>query len=166
MAHKPRPREVAYTRMQAEIKRAARILEDQGYAASTYIHKNVDGSVDAELRVKPQRGEQVNQIFIDMEDASKPVPTTWVSTGVRYAPRETEEFYTRFMGMSQANAYYQKNTKLATNFVTGRVINTRLQEKGRRKPETVFLRLHWNPENVKPARSRQEKKKRKRKRKP
>lgn len=156
VSFKPRTRkakrEIAYQRMKAQVQRAEKALKELGYQADSRTHENADGTIDAELRVKPKRGQQVNDVFLDMESVSRPVPRTWVSTGVRYEPRESEEFYVRFRGMSQANANYQRSSRLSLNFVTGRQINTAMQRRGRRKAEQVFLRIHWNESNKQPER--------------
>ncbi len=145
-------KEVAYDRMRVELVKIAKQLEGEGYITDSRIHKNKDGTIDGEVRIRPKRGQLVDDIFLDMELASKPVSNTWVSTGIRYKPREDEEFYVKFQGLSQAGTYYQQNTKknLPANFTTISVINEHMQARGRRKPEQVYLRLHWNKEDKQP----------------
>ena len=153
---KPKPRSKKGKAFEAikKVMDFAKACLKSDYAVDTRIHENKDGSIDSELRIKPKRGQQVNDIFLDMEGCVTAIPNTWVSTGIRYKPREREEYYIRFKGLSQANSYYQRNTqrKLATNFVTGRRINERMEVKGRRKPEQVIMRVHWNAKNTKPER--------------
>ena len=153
---KPRSKkEKAYTAIEEMLNKAKEKLSDK-YVVDARIHRNRDGTLDSELRVLPRRGQQVNDIFIDMEEDVKAIPNTWISTGIRYKPRETEESGVPgdFRGLNRINAYYQRNTprKLATNFVTGREINRRMGEKKFRKAEHVVLRIHWNPKNEKPER--------------
>ena len=154
---KPRSkRDKAYAAIEEMMNKAKAKLAEQGYVVDARLHRNRDGSLDSELRVMPKRGQQVNDIFIDMEQDVRAVPNTWVSTGIRYMPRETEESGVPgdFNGLSRINSYYQRNTprKLATNFVTGREINRRVGEKKFRKAEHVVMKVHWNPKNTKPDR--------------
>lgn len=154
---KPRSkREKAYTAIDEMLDKAKKKLEEQGYTTDARMHRNRDGSLDSELRVMPRRGQQVNDILIDMEQDVRAIPNTWISTGIRYKPRETEESGVPgdFRGLSRINSYYQRNTprKLATNFVTGREINRRMSEKKFRKAEHVVMKVHWNPKNSKPDR--------------
>lgn len=166
MARKPKPkrkeskkalekrREKAYDRMEASIEETADSLRDEGYEVQTIISRNRDKSIDAEIRVMPKRGQDVTDIMIDIKGATEAVPNTWISTGIRYEPRADEEFYIRIRGMSQANAYYQRNTeaKHPTNFSTGIDIIDNMEGRGRKKAQHVMMRLHWNPENAKPER--------------
>lgn len=129
-------------------------LESMGYVTDYRVHANKDGSIDSELRVKPKRGQSVTDIFIDMESVLAPLPSTFVTTGVRYYPKDDEETdkYTKFQGMLQAQAYYQKMSwdLLPYNFASGKEIDTRMRARGRRKAEQVFVRINWNPKHERP----------------
>jgi hypothetical protein len=133
------------------------------------VHVNKDGTIDGELRVYVRRGEDPEEVLTDIENAIGNVPNTWISTGVRFASRGEEDLYTKFQGMSQAQTYYQRNvpSKSKFNFEGGRVIVTRLKQRGRRKPQQVFVRFAWNPEGTQPShplkREREQKKYRHRK---
>ena len=149
-------REVVYDKIKTMLENAQYELSNIGYTSDVKLHRNRDGSLDSELRIIPRRGQSVNEIFIDMEQFVKAIPTTWISTGIRYRPRETEEsgIPGDYRGLSRINSYYQKNTprKLATNFVTAREINKRVSDKRFRKAENVLVKVHWNPKNNKPER--------------
>jgi len=137
------------------LREAMRCLKDEyGYAADIGKgpHKNKDGSIDAVLRVKPKRGQAVNDVYMDMEDCLAPIPGAYVSSAVRYHPRKDEEFYTKFMGMSQAQAYYQEMSpeKLHVNFMTGKEIDRRMRERGRKKAEQIVMLIHWNDKYERP----------------
>lgn len=159
---KPKPRKdtarYISTRLTKEMKQSAEHLTAEGYVTDYRVHLNKDGTVDGELRVRPKRGQEVTRIFLRMEENTKPMSAgktdTWISAGTRYKPREKEEFYIRFMGMSQANTNYSRNkgTFRATNLVGAREIHERMADRGRRKPEQVIMRVHWNKDNKQPTR--------------
>lgn len=149
-------RDKAYEKIKEMLDKASAKLAELGYATDARVHRNRDGSLDSELRVMPIRGQLINDILIDMEGSVKAIPNTWISTGIRYRPRENEDSGEPgdFRGLSRINSYYQRNTprKLATNFVTGREINRRMSEKKFRKAEHVVMKVHWNPDDSKPDR--------------
>ena len=157
---KPRSkREKAYEAIESMLDKATDKLVKEGYTVDSRIHRNRDGSLDSELRVLPRRGQSVNEILIDMEGSVRAIPKTWISTGIRYRPRETEEsgIPGDFRGLSRINSYYQRNTprKLAANFVTGREINRRTSDRKFRKAEHIIVKVHWNPKDKKPDRDKQ-----------
>lgn len=148
----PKEKQAIYELFKDELKAASQDLQDRGYRADFRVHRNKDGSIDAELRIKPKRGQKVNDVYLDMEEVLAPIPNTFISAGIRYHPRKDEEYYTKFQGMSQAQAYYQEMSpeKLHVNLLTGRVIDEKMRGRGRRKAEQVFVRLHWNAEHQRP----------------
>jgi len=148
-------RELMFQLIKDTLREAVRRLKDEyGYAADMgKPHRNKDGSIDAVLRVKPKRGQSVNEAYMDMEDTLAPIPGAFVSSAVRYHPREDERFYTKFMGMSQAQGYYQEMSpeRLHVNFMTGKVIDSEMRKRGRKKAEQVVMLINWNPEHERPV---------------
>ena len=146
-------REEIFEIIKQTLKNAMNSLIAEGFAADMgRPHKNKDGSIDAVLRIKPSRTQSVNEIFLAMEEHLSPIPDAFVSTAVRYHPRKDEEFYTKFKGMSQAQAYYQDMSpeKLHFNFISGRQIDIEMLKRGRRKAEQVVVLVNWNPEYERP----------------
>ena len=146
-------RETAFRLIKQVLKEAVEGLESEGFASDMgRPHKNKDGSIDAVLRVKPKKGQTVNEVYLAMEEYLSPIPGMFVSTAVRYHPRKGEEFYTKFRGMSQAQAYYQDMSpeKLHFNFMSGKEINKNMIARGRLKAEQVVVLINWNPEHERP----------------
>lgn len=143
-------RAAVFETLEVTLEQAVQGLIADGYVANKRVHPNVDGTIDGELRVKPKRGQEVRTILTRMEHYFIPVPGTWVSSGVRYYPREDERYYSRFKGMSQAQAYFSEAPMTYINFATGKEIDTQMRKRGRKKAEQVFIRVHWNPANERP----------------
>lgn len=79
----------------------------------------------------------------------------WLQIGERYTIKEDDEVYRRFKGMNELSMYYTrvKTANIISAFGAARTKMTRgAEKKYRRKAETVFVRIHWNPDNAKPKR--------------
>jgi hypothetical protein len=122
----------------------------RGNIASSYVtYFNQDGSIDAELRIEAIPNElSVNKLFTAIERVLGDVPEAHWQTGVRYIPREDEPFYTKFMGMSQAESWYHGERIAA--LATGKLIDKKMRDMHRRKPKQVFIRAHWSPSGEHP----------------
>lgn len=148
-------------------------LAEQEYVTDYRITHNKDGTIDAELRVKPLKGQAVRRTMLDMEEAVTPVSEFWMSVGARYdpLPKDEEKLYVRWRGLSQTHSQYYPATKgkktaremtggkkgrerlMQHAFVAGRVIDERMSERKRRhKASEVILQFHWNKQIKKPAR--------------
>ena len=139
-----------------EIKRPLDVL--------TRIHVNRDKSIDSELTIIVPRGMSPRRMIVALERYTSKIPDTWVSVGVRVPPRPEETVSGLFVdlkshkpkkrgkGAYQAGTYYQHSDSQKYNFATGRKIVSNFANAGRRKPEQVYIRIHWNPDNRKPTR--------------
>jgi hypothetical protein len=79
----------------------------------------------------------------------------WLSIGQRYVIKEDDEVYRRSRGMNEIATFYTrvKTANIISAFGAARTKMTRgAEKKYRRKAETVFVRVHWNPNNEKPER--------------
>ncbi len=157
MPRKPSKREIeAKIRKQFEL--ACEELREQKYDADFRVHTNRDGSIDAELRIKPGKRQSIPNALIDLEQTVKPIPYTWVSSGLRFDAEGDEglrELYIRHKGLAQAITHYRRNTGfgLADSLLTSRVkIDSAMKKRKRKKASEVIYRLHWNKDLKKPER--------------
>lgn len=114
-----------------------------------------DGSIDGEVLAKLPRGKSASDILLDIEEAigREGLDGIWVSVGVRYTIKEDEEVYRRFKGYNDVNTHFQRAiaTNVAEVFVIGRhEIAAGMENKYGRKADSVYVRLHWNPDGTKP----------------
>lgn len=114
-----------------------------------------DGSVDGEILAHLPRGRSANDVLMDLEESigRDALDGFWVSVGVRYTIKEDEEVYRRYKGMNDVNTHYQRAlaTNVAEVFVVARhEIAAGMEAKYGRKPDSVYVRFHWNPFNMKP----------------
>lgn len=110
---------------------------------------NQDGSVDVELVVESIPSTlSVNKLLTAIERHLDGIEDAYYQTGVRYKPRDGEPFYTKFGGLSQAESYYHGSH--VDSLATGKKINLNMIEKHRRKPQQVFIRIHWSPDGKHP----------------
>ena len=75
--------------------------------------------------------------------------------GARYIIEEDDEIYRRFRGLNQVQTNYQR--AISTNVAEESVIlrHTMLpgmEEHYKREAHSVFIRLHWNPQDEQPKR--------------
>jgi hypothetical protein len=159
----------ALERMKHNIEFARDYLIGFGYDAVSHIFRNQDGTIDAEVRIRSiPRGKKIREALLDMEAALPVTMGVWISSGIRYRykPRDVTEDKRVYdpsadrviRGLQQAGTYPRKDTpsKRAMLFVTARGIEEKLREKDRgkqrRKPEQIWVRLHWNVKDKKPKR--------------
>lgn len=122
------------------------------------IHRYGDDSVDGELAIPVERGTGVEDLLWQVSEAFKPGSMTgeyWVSIGQRYTIKEDEEVYRRFKGMNELAMHFTRatNARIQAAFGAARMSMTRgAEKKFRRKADSVFVRIHWNPKNAKPRR--------------
>ena len=124
------------------------------------VHRYADDTVDGEFTIQVPRGTAVEDIIKQLRDAFGVDPEGlgygyWLSVGQRYVIKEDDEVYRRHKGMNEINTYYSRmrTSKIIPVFGSARTKMTRgAERKFRRKAESVFIRLHWNPDNEKPRR--------------
>lgn len=127
-------------------------------AARVRVHENMDGSVDGEMAVKVPRGTSASDLITLIEESFNYKgfsPGIWISVGERFVIKEDDEVYRRNKGMHDASTYYRraKRSKLADAFLMAREkITAGMEHKLGRKADTVYVRLHWNPDNARPKR--------------
>lgn len=136
----------------------ARYMLPEGYNGKVLMHMYADGSVDGELYVLVPEGKDVKDADADMYEAFQEVAVGtryWVSFGVRYAVKTDDERYRRHKGMTQVETNYQRAVR--ANIVEEQVImQTKvipgMEKKFKDEAHSVFIRLHWNPEDLQPKR--------------
>lgn len=117
--------------------------------------------MDGELSLAVPRGTSEEQLYRSLVDAfgQNPGhigPGYWLSIGQRYSIKEGDEVYRRHKGMNEISTYYagmRRRGIVAATFGAARDLMTPgAKKKYGRKAETVFIRLHWNPNRDKPER--------------
>lgn len=156
--------EKAFARM---MEQARAHLSSEGLESRAIVNLNQNYTVDADLTVEVPRGTTVRSVLLDLEHALRGISRikgSWVSVGIRVPPspsehktgllvsRRTGEPLRGGKGVYQAGTYYQRLDRRASTFATGKAIVKNFARKGRRKPTQVFVRLHWNPYDMKPTR--------------
>lgn len=140
------------------LNRALRIvMRDHGVDGDIRREINADMSVDWELRLAIPRGVNVKDLTTDLGSVLKPESNSWIAIGARFkddkrmTPERRAE-YDRFRAWLQVHAHYQRMTKgkIATNIVAVQKILDTMRKNKRRKPEQIFVRVHWNLSNEKP----------------
>ena len=130
---------------------------------------NADKTVTYELRFSIPRGmktphpgsklDPVIDLLIDIGNAVKAVPSTWVSIGFRFPAdvkllkeEEEEKKYERFQTLCQVGAHFQRFTerKIFTNVVGAQMVFEHMMENRRRRPEQVYVLIHWSREGERP----------------
>ena len=149
--------EEAFARISARLEDAKSKLPE-GFAGKVIMHAYVDGSVDGELYVKVPEGEHqgdaawaLNQAMGTMEVGNR----YWIAEGARFTHKKGEEWYRKHGGLNQTETNYQRaiSTNLPEiNLILRKKMLTGLKEKYGREAHSVFIRLHWNPENKQPKR--------------
>jgi len=149
--------EEAYASIQARLE-DAKLRLPEGYSGKVLMHAYIDGSVDGELYVIVPEDEHqggtawaVNQA-IGTDDLGK---RFWLSTGARFTHKKGEEWYRKHGGLNQTETNYQRAISAnfpEVNLLLRKKLLTGLKAKYGREAHSVFLRLHWNPENKQPKR--------------
>lgn len=140
------------------LNRALRIMmRDHGIDGDIRREINADNSVDWELRLAIPKGVNVKEVTTDLGSVLKPELNAWMAIGARFkddkrmTPERRAE-YDRFRAWLQVHAHYQRMTKgkIATNIVAVQKILESMRKNKRRKPEQIFVRVHWNLSGEKP----------------
>lgn len=123
------------------------------------VHENKDGSVDAQLTVYDYpRGMAPTHLVDVLAECCRALENTfnsfvqvgmrWGATGDNPVPDSGDR---RYRGLAEGSTYYYHAGDLGRTFVRARDIALNVGRKSRRtKIETVFVRLHWNPDGVAP----------------
>jgi hypothetical protein len=120
------------------------------------IHSNKDGSLDAQLTVfdLPRRMTVIKALSQFGECARALVNTfnTWIQVGLRWVTvrgKVPDSGDRRYRGLAEGSTFYYPSEDLgrAFRFAIDMAKNVK---KRRRKVETMFIRLHWNPAGVPP----------------
>ena len=114
-----------------------------------------DGSVDGELLAQIPRGVTAKDLLIDIENALgvTGIGEMWFTVGVRFTIKEDDEVYRRFRGYNDVNTHYQRMQKanvVDVFDIARHQIVEGMEDKYGRKPDSIYVRIHWNPYNTKP----------------
>lgn len=131
----------------------------EGYEGRVLMHAYADGSVDGELYVMVPEDDYQGNATWDMKQAFGDVSVGrryWISMGARYIVKEDDEIYRRHRGLNQVNTNYQR--AVPTNIVEEDLILRKtilrgMKKRFKREAHSIFIRLHWNPENTQPKRN-------------
>lgn len=127
-----------------------------GFDGRVLTHPYADGSVDGELSVKVDVDTRETEYDLYESFGRATVGSRyWVSMGLRYEVRADDERYRRWRGLTQVETNYQRATQ--TNIVEVHVVlrNKLIAGMDRAfgmEAHSIFVRLHWNPEDRKPYR--------------
>jgi hypothetical protein len=121
------------------------------------VHRYPDGSIDGEILLPVGRGENPRQKIDDLERAlsRRRLPTdTFLATGFRFPPSEgmDRSAYDRHRGLFQVFTNFQYKASYPVAYATTIEIISRTTKRGYRKPQQILVRVHWNPEGIKPKR--------------
>lgn len=147
----------AYAVIYARLEDAKARLPE-GYDGKILIHPYADGSVDGELYIKVPEGESTRELEFDLYDAFSPFAVGtryWISVGARYAVKADDERYRRFKGMTQVQTNYSRAIQpniVAAHMVMRQKITKGMEKTFGQEAHSVFIRLHWNPQNEQPKR--------------
>lgn len=149
--------ELAYATIEARLTDARDALPE-GFEGRVLLHAYADHSVDGELYIKVPEGGAAGDTAWDLHEAFGYISVGqyyWISTGVRYAAETDDERYRRYKGMLQVNTNYQRamRTNIAEeNLILRNYLIGGMDKKFGEVAHSVFIRLHWNPENAQPKR--------------
>ncbi len=109
--------------------------------------------------IEVERGVSTRDLTFDIEQALTAHPLSpgfWFSIGARYSIRDEEKLYRRFRGMNDVSVHSRKMTRaniLDSLLILRNKVLSGLAKKYRRKAEYLYVRIRWNPEGERPARS-------------
>lgn len=152
--------EEAYATIQSRLE-AAREQLPEGYDGRVLMHAYADGSVDGELYVIVPPGLHQGSAAWALNNAVGAVAVGkhyWVSTGARFTHQRGEEWYRKHGGLNQVETNYQRAVEAnipEENLILRKKVLTGMREKYGREAHSVFLRLHWNPEDKQPKRDKE-----------
>ncbi len=124
------------------------------------VHSYGDGTVDGEYAVAVPRGKATEDLIWELMEAFDTEPEGmgseyWLQVGQRYTIKEDEEVYRRYRGMNEFGIHFTRvsTAGIIPAFGAARKEMTRgAEKKYRRKADSVFVRIHWNPSNARPKR--------------
>ena len=160
---------------EAEAAIAARLedtrfaLEGEGIGARTSYHSYKDRTIDGEIVIDIRRGDDAVEVMRKLEEAFSVENRRglWFQVGARFAVREGEEelasgIVDRRKGMDEVGMHYRRMYSQDKHERTAQIIEPFLamerqaipamERKYGRKAQSVFVRLHWNPDYKKPKR--------------
>lgn len=122
------------------------------------VHINQDGSIDAQLTVyEIPRGMPARQALIELDICCRALTNTFntfVQVGLRWTGKggvATGSGDRRYRGLEEGSTYYYAvDMRRGGAFLHAVDMADNVARKHRRKIETVFARLHWNPDGVAP----------------
>ena len=142
-----------------------------GIESTVRSHEYRDKSIDGELSVFIERGQDASDIMKRVEEAfgTENIRQTWMSLGVRFGVakgdlEQAETRYDRHKGMFEAWMYWrqmfrrtsdesERKAQIIDPF--GRMesqVIPGIQDEYDRKVHQIIVRLHWNPNGDKPDR--------------
>lgn len=154
---RPETQDEAYASIKARLEDARANLPE-GTESRIIIHPYADGSVDGELYVKIPTWEDTREMEWDLHEAfgKMAVGTRyWISTGVRYIIEKDDIIYRRFKGMNQLQTNYQRASQhniVEEHVILRHTILPGTKKRFKREAHSVFIRLHWNPNDEHPKR--------------
>jgi hypothetical protein len=117
---------------------------------------NEDDTVDAELLVFIPRGFSVEDISFMVEEHLRAPAGQWITVGIRVPPNKTienPEDYDRAMGLLQIEIHSRRSQYAGNMWMDWRDdVLPKIDKgtKGWRKPEQMFVRLFWSPNDERP----------------
>ena len=121
------------------------------------IHPNKDGSLDAQLTVYDiPRGMKIILALTRFGECARALTNTfgtWVQVGLRWAGlrgKVPDSGDRRYRGLAEGSTFYYSADRLGSAFRFAIDMAKNIEAKRRRKVETMFIRLHWNPAGVPP----------------
>ena len=153
---KERPRGTPEGERQVMLERleAAKVLLPDAAILGPVI--NADNTVDSELLVYIPRGKSVRDLSLEIEDALRPPRGQWFNVGIRVPPNHAianPEEYERALGLIQIQMYSRRSRYAGPAWDDWREEMLPQIEKGTkgwRKPEQLFIRLFWSPDDSRP----------------
>lgn len=149
--------EEAFATIEARLKDAQDALPD-GLVGRVILHPYHDGSVDGELYVTVPEGESSVDTEWSLTEAFGHVTVGqkyWISVGARYIVEDDDVIYRRYRGMNQVQTNYQRavGANIAEEDLILRTKVLRgMKKRYKREAHSIFIRLHWNPQNEQPKR--------------
>jgi len=149
--------EFAYAVIQARLDDARDVLPE-GIEGRVLLHAYADHSIDGELFVKVPEGADTADVAWSLYESFGQLSVGshyWISMGVRYAAETDDERYRRYKGMLQVQSNYQRamRTNIAEeNLILRHYLIEGMDKKFGEVAHSVFIRLHWNPEDAQPKR--------------
>lgn len=149
--------EEAYAEIKARLEVAKQNLPDE-YTGRVLMHAMADGSVDGELYVLVPEDDYQGNVNWDMQQAfgdDSLGSRYWISMGSRFSLKEDDEIYRRVRGLNHVQTNYQRaySTNIAEEgLILRKKLLPGMKKRYKREAHSIFIRLHWNPENKQPKR--------------